>query len=193
LVQNILTYASAWKPKPRRQAVYIGDAAGKSYLEAAGVSLAADGYLPVDGVLIVGPGGGRVLAGGGDQIPNWLKAGGHVLTIGLDEADANALLPAPVRMKRQEHIATFFEPAGAQSPFAGIGPADVHNRDPRELPLVTGGASALGDGVLAQAENGRVVFDQLAPWQFDAKQPMNVKRTFRRTAFLLSRLLGNMG
>ena len=46
---------------------------------------------------------------------------------------------------------------------------------------------------MAQAENGRIVFDQLAPWQFDAKQPMNVKRTFRRAAFLFSRLLGNMG
>jgi hypothetical protein len=95
-------------------------------------------------------------------------------------------------MKRAEHIASFFEPAGASSPLAGIGPADVHNRDPRELPLVTG-EGALGDGVLAQAENGQVVFCQLAPWQFDAKQPMNVKRTFRRAAFLLSRLLGNMG
>jgi hypothetical protein len=54
-------------------------------------------------------------------------------------------------------------------------------------------ASALGDGILADAENGHVVFCQLAPWQFDAQQPMNVKRTFRRAACLLSRLLGNMG
>jgi hypothetical protein len=96
-------------------------------------------------------------------------------------------------MKRAEHIAAFFEPAGPHSPLAGIGPADVHNRDPRELPLVAGGASVLGDGVLAQAGNGRVVFCQLAPWQFEPKGPMNVKRTFRRTACLLSRLLGNMG
>jgi hypothetical protein len=38
-----------------------------------------------------------------------------------------------------------------------------------------------------------VVFCHLAPRQFDAKQPMNVKRTFRHVAFLLSRLLGNLG
>ena len=116
-----------------------------------------------------------------------------MLAVGLDEADANAFLPVPVRMKRAEHIATFFEPPGAQTPFAGIGPADVHNRDPRELPLVAGGASSLGDGILAQAENGHIVFCQHAPWRFDTKQPMNVKRTFRRAAYLLSRLLGNMG
>jgi hypothetical protein len=32
----------------------------------------------------------------------------------------------------------------------------------------------------------------LAGWPFDAKQPMSVKRTFRRAALLLSRLWGNM-
>jgi hypothetical protein len=222
LTRNILRYVSAWKPQPRRHAVYAGDPAGRRYLEAAGISLASEGQgsLTADRVLIVGPGGvpraeprvytgtnpakagwrpdGRLsdstgLLSRARQVRDWLNAGGHMLAVGLDEADANALLPSPVRMKHEEHIASFFEPCGAHSPFAGIGPADVHNRDPRELPLVAGGASVLGDGILAQAENGHVVFCQLAPWQFDAKQPMNVKRTFRRTAYLLSRLLGNMG
>jgi len=205
LARNILAYVSAWKPEPRQQAVYAGDPAGRRYLEAAGISLVpeGDGSLTADRVLIVGPGGGQTLAGRAGQVRDWLNAGGHLLAIGLDEADANAFLPVPVRMKRAEHIATFFEPSGPHSPLAGIGPADVHNRDPRELPLVagggtlpslrSGGASALGDGILAQAGNGHVVFCQLAPWQFEPKGPMNVKRTFRRAACLLSRLLGNMG
>jgi hypothetical protein len=38
-----------------------------------------------------------------------------------------------------------------------------------------------------------VVSCQLVRWQFDPKQPLNVKRTLRRAAFLLSRLLGNIG
>ena len=50
----------------------------------------------------------------------------------------------------------------------------------------------MGDGILAQAGNGKVVLCQVAPWQFDQK-PVNVKRTFRRAAVLLSRLLGNLG
>jgi hypothetical protein len=194
LTRNLFTYAAAWKPGPRRQALYAGDPAGRRYLEAAGIPLAAerDQRLTPDRLLIVGPGGEQMPARPA-QVRDWLNAGGHVLAIGLEQAEANAVLPSPVHMKRAEHIAAFFEAAGAASPFAGIGPADVHNRDPRELPLVASGASVLGDGVLAQAEDGRVVFCQLAPWQFDAQQPMNVKRTFRRTAFLLSRLLGNMG
>ena len=80
-----------------------------------------------------------------------------------------------------------------KSLLVGVGPADVHNRDPRELPLVTPGATAVGDGVLAQAENANVVFCQLLPWQFDPKEPMNLKRTFRRAAALVTRLAANMG
>jgi hypothetical protein len=96
-------------------------------------------------------------------------------------------------MKRAEHIAAWFPAAASGSPLAGVSPAEVHNRDPREFPLITGGAAPVGDGILAQSVDGHVVFCQLAPWQFEAKRPMNVKRTFRRAVFLLSRLLGNMG
>ena len=38
-----------------------------------------------------------------------------------------------------------------------------------------------------------VVFCQLAPWQFDYNKLYNLKRTFRRTSYLLTRLLANMG
>jgi hypothetical protein len=47
--------------------------------------------------------------------------------------------------------------------------------------------------VLAQAENANVVFCQLLPWQFDPREPMNLKRTFRRAAALVTRLAANMG
>jgi hypothetical protein len=62
---------------------------------------------------------------------------------------------------------------------------------------VAAGATVLGDGVLALAPAGaeqpNVVFCQLAPWQFDAQRSSNLKRTFRRSSVLLTRLLGNMG
>jgi hypothetical protein len=96
-------------------------------------------------------------------------------------------------MKKGEHIATYFEPPGVNSLFAGVSPADVHNRDPRELPLVSRGAAVVGDGVLARGEDANVVFCQMAPWQFDPIKPMNLKRTFRRSSFLLTRLAGNLG
>ena len=38
LARNILAYVSAWKPSPRRKAIYVGDPAGKRHLESAGLS-----------------------------------------------------------------------------------------------------------------------------------------------------------
>jgi beta-galactosidase len=195
LSRNILLYAMTWKPSASRKALYVGDPAGKSHLETAGMSLGdyAKDELSADLVLIVGPGGGKKLAGDAAAIAKWLKDGGHLLAIGLDGADAEAFLPFKVETKRKEHIATYFEAPGRDSLFRGIGPANLHNRDPREIPLVSGGASTLGDGTLAKAENVNVVFCQVVPWQFEHKKQMNVKRTFRRASCLVTRLAANMG
>jgi hypothetical protein len=95
-------------------------------------------------------------------------------------------------MKRVEHIGASFTSAGLDSLLAGVGPAEVHNRDPRELPLVADGAKILGDGVLAQVVGSHVVFCQLAPWHFAGEQA-NLRRTRRHTAVLLARLLANLG
>jgi hypothetical protein len=51
----------------------------------------------------------------------------------------------------------------------------------------------VGDGVLAFAPDATVVFCQLAPWDFDYLKYYNLKRTFRRLACLVTRVLGNMG
>jgi len=45
-----------------------------------------------------------------------------------DEQNASAFLPFKVRMKKQEHIAAYFEPFGVNSLLAGIGPADGARR-----------------------------------------------------------------
>jgi hypothetical protein len=73
-------------------------------------------------------------------------------------------------MRRAEHIAAYFEPPRRDSLFAGVAPADVHNRDPREIPLLASGAAVLGDGVLAKADNANVVFYQLPPYDVSRAQ-----------------------
>ncbi|MCW3094486.1 MAG: Beta-galactosidase, partial [Chthonomonadaceae bacterium] len=213
LVRNLLNYASAWKPAPSRTAVYVGDPAGKAHLEAAGFSLSAfqGGKLSTDQVLVVGAGGGRKLAADASAVADFLKAGGNLLAVELDESDANAFLPTPVRMKQAEHIAAFFAPFGRNSLLAGVSPADIHNRDPHTFPLVTGGADVFGDGILAKMETANVVFLQFAPYRVGVapgsgasivaanlrSEPghprYNLRRTYRRTSFTLTRLLANMG
>src|SRR5262249_40781060 len=73
LTRNIVRYVSAWKPRPNRNALYVGDAAGQRHLEAAGLSLSPymKGELSAQRVLIVGPGGGQKLAGDGAAVGEW--------------------------------------------------------------------------------------------------------------------------
>lgn len=195
LARNLIRYAAEWKPSPKRTVLYAGDPAGKRHLETAGVAIADfdKTKLSADGILIVGPGGGRELAPHTTLLAGWLKAGGRLLAIGLNETEANAFLPHRIATTQKEHIASYFPPFAVRSPFAGVAPADVHNRDPRKLPLITGGAEVIGNGILANAESGNVVFCQLAPWQFDPATPMNLKRTFRRSSCLVTRLAANLG
>jgi len=214
LANNILRYVDTWRPEPRRTAVYVGEPAGKTWLEACGVEPASfTGQSPrQDQVLVVGPGGGRDLPSKASSIASWIKSGGRVLALGLDQNDANSLLsidqvrphastnsptapdspspllrgegrgersisssqsqsalektsslPTNLTMRPAEHIASYFDPPGAHSLLAGVSPADVHNRDPRILPLVVDGATIYGDGLLATTNN--VVFCQLPPFQ----------------------------
>jgi beta-galactosidase len=195
LARNLLQYVADWKPSARRGVAYAGGLAGRAHLESAGLTLSAFGAgLSDDEVLVLTPGAGKELAGKATAIRKWLKAGGRALAIGLEAKEANAVLSTKIATRKAEHIATCFEAFGADSPFAGVSPAEVHNRDPRKLPLVKAGARVVGNGVLAEAARANVVFCQLAPWEFDySRERMNNKRTFRKTSNLLARLLGNMG
>jgi hypothetical protein len=195
LARNILEYACNWKPARRRSAAYIGDAGGKAHLESAGVSAAIydGGRLLPDQVLVVGPGGGQSLTGRASAVTDWLNAGGNLLAIGIDQSDADILLPFKVSMKTAEHISTFFEPFAGNSLLAGVSPADVHNRDPRDLSLLSEGVQVFGNGVLAKGDRASVVFFQLAPWHFDGSKQSNLRRTQRRASYVVSRLLANMG
>jgi hypothetical protein len=196
LVRNLLRYTSRpAAPTPGRPVIYAGDPAGLDHLRAAGVPAAPyeGGALAADRILVVGPGGGARLAAQKPALTRWLADGGSLLAIGLDETELATFLPEPPHTRSAEHIATFFEPPAAGSLLAGVGPADVHNRDPRLLPLVSTNVDLAGDGVLATAPGARVVFCQLVPWQFEFAGKANVKRTYRRASFLVSRLLGNLG
>ena len=76
----------------------------------------------------------------------------------------------PIEMKEEEHIAAYFESPGERRRWPASGRRMYYIRDPRVLPLVSGGAEVIGNGVLAKAANANVVFCQLVPWQFDPNE-----------------------
>lgn len=190
LARNLLRYVASWQPPPRRTAMYLGEPAGKQFLESLGLTLQAfDPTQASESILIIGPAAGEHT----DDIAKCLDHGGRLLTIGLDEADAKALPLPDLRVRTAEHIAAYFDPPAFNSPLLGIGPADVHNRDPRRMGLVTAGADVLGDGVLADSENANIVLCAIAPWQFGGSEQPNLRKTFRRSSYLVARLLANLG
>jgi hypothetical protein len=195
LVANILNYVSIYAPPAARKVCYVGQEAGRKHLEQMGLAVAAyqGGSPRTDEVLVVGPHASPALAAHADVIRRWVAAGGNVLAIGLGQEEANAFLPFSVRTRKREYICSLFQPPAMTSLLAGIGPADVMNRDPRQIELLTEGVTAIGDGVLAVAPHAKVVFCQLAPWEFDYRKYFNLKRTFRRASYLVTRVLGNMG
>jgi beta-galactosidase len=192
LLRQLLNYVSTWKLAPRRSAVYAGDPAGRKHLEAAGVNVLAydGGKLSSNQVLVVGATAAE-LAGHASKIAEFVLNGGNLFGIGLDQESLHTVLPFKVAARKGEHIAAWFEAPAMNSSFAGVSPADLHNRDPQDVPLITSGMNVLGNGVLAHQSN--VLLCQLAPWQFEPGGQMNLKRTHRRVSFLLSRLLGNLG
>jgi len=196
LARNILRYVSAWKPSPRRTVVYAGEEGGLVHLRKAAFSpvLYSGQELSAEQVLVVGPGAGRQLAKDGARIGEFVKAGGHVLGVGVSGDEASSFLPFEVKTSPSEHIAAYFEPFGMNSLLAGVSPADVYNRDPRDLPLVTDGLEPVGDGILGYADGANVVLFQLAPWHLDySGEKMNIKRTFRKASYATARVLANMG
>ncbi|MDB6038896.1 MAG: Beta-galactosidase [Verrucomicrobiales bacterium] len=195
LVLNLIHYVGNWKSATHRGAMYAGEPAGKTFLESIGAEVRSiDGTkLSPDQLLILGPGSGKEIGTNITLVNEFLNAHGNLLAIGLDQSDINSALPVQVTMKTTEHIGSYFKPFGLASVFAGIGPSDVHNRDPRRLPLITSRAEIVGDGVLAKTSGANIVFVQMAPWQFQNSQQANLRRTFRRTAAMLNQLLANMG
>lgn len=185
LVANLCRYVAGWQPPPRRAAFYLGEEAGRQYLQAMGVALVDE--PGADRTLVAGPGANLA------PVKSWLAGGGAMVAFGLSRDELNRGLPRPVQARPAEHIATVFEPAPAASLLAGVGPGEVHNRVPQELPLVTSGATILGDGVLAAADGANAVLCGLVPWRFASDRQDSLKRTYRRVNHLAARLLGNVG
>lgn len=192
---NILRYASEWKPQPRREVAYFGEPAGRIFLEKLGVAFAQDRNETffANHLLVIGPGGEKFLSARKQEIERWLGSGGNLLSIGLPHAAANAFLPFSIATRDQEHIATYFTEAPGSSFLAGVGPADLQNRDPRIFPLLQAGPGIVGNGILGSSQKPNVIFCQAIPWEYENHRTPNVKRTYRRYSFVVSRLLANMG
>ncbi len=183
LARNVLSWAAAYAGAPGRPVAYAGEPAGLEHLRRAGFAPAAKPSR--DAILVAGPGAAEAL--------RRERGAAAYLAVGLSGEEARAVLPVKVTTKRAEHTGTTFPPPPAASPLAGVGPADLMNRDPAEFDLVTGGVPPLGDGVLAADGERGVVLLQMAPWRYSDPAAWHHRRTYRRASAALARILGNLG
>jgi hypothetical protein len=200
LASNLLSFAEGWKPEASRKVYYVGDPAGRAHLERSGieVEMVTPGLLDTlsrrnensTALLVIGPESekfGRLAA-----MARAIDGGCNALAIGQAPTLLRAAFRGRVKARRGEHIATTFNGPKADGWCAGIGSADVYNRDPKEYDLIVEDNDIEGSDIVAFSPTIHAAFCQLVPWQFDTKL-MNQKHTFRRTSFLLTRLLCNLG
>ena len=73
------------------------------------------------------------------------------------------------------------------------GPAKTSFNSRQSLGVILLAALGLRLIVLAMTTNSDIAFCQLVPWEFEANKQSNLKRTYRRTSFTVTRLLSNFG
>ncbi|MDA1193069.1 MAG: hypothetical protein O3A46_15445, partial [Candidatus Poribacteria bacterium] len=187
IVTNLVRYVATRQPSPSRAIAVIGDRTMRDQLATLGVDIASFAHeqLADYQALVVGPGSASILSEKREVIGEWIDKGGYLLTIGLHETELSAL-PVVPETDRREYIASTVEPDAMDRLLEGVGSGDLHIRVPRELSLIGGNA-------LAQSIQRNVVFCQIAPWMFGGTVRENERMPYRRTSFVLARLLGNMG
>jgi hypothetical protein len=201
LCRNLIAYAANPQPMPRRQVVYAGDARGEQLLRDLGVPFTpyAPERLSGNVLLVVGPNYASL-----PSLQQYRRDGMNVLCIGLGSEDLDRILgeirertrgwKLPTRNVQTYSCHEHSLSDHPDSAYAGVSQADVHWRtkvrltvidDPAQRPQVLQTVAFYG--------KGRTVLCQVAPWMFDTDAKPYVRTSYRRTVFLASRLLANLG
>lgn len=184
--RSLLVRLNTAKPFVSRPVVYIGDANGKKMLDSLRINYTEDRNAVKEGnLLVLGPGS---------------KLGDYKAVL-QNGADILALAPA------RESLASLLKPEELPDPgrhfpdyangllnhpeFSGISNADLHWRSPIPLSFDPEGSGGRALRVF-RIGKGRLVVSLVAPWLFDANE-RQFRSTVRRSSFLLSRLLHNLG
>ncbi|MBN1670131.1 MAG: hypothetical protein JXR37_03815 [Kiritimatiellae bacterium] len=191
LCANLLGYLDTAQPAASRRVLYSGDARGSALLEELGISFQAAAGAPLDtrALLVIGPGSTGALAIGGA-----VERGLNVLCLGLDGNELDRVVPGAVRVARKPTVPSlvrdFSDPA-----LAGLSNAELHWRTELEVAALEPDADGAGNEALRVLRKGagRIVLCQAAPWMFDYRAKPYLRTTWRRNAFLVSRLLDNLG
>jgi hypothetical protein len=193
LVQNLLSYCASPAPTVSRTTYYAGGPEGKDALKKLGVDAQdpAVKRLGTGDLLVLGPGApGPTQA----ELTASVADGLNVLLLAND-AQALQRAPVPCRAETKTAVSSPLNSPAQDAAFRGLSNAETHFRDFRDLALLSGVPTADRQGLLAETDlgKGKVAFCQVAPWMFDPARYPHDRTTYRRTAFMLGRILSNLG
>ena len=191
LCQQLLAYLADIDPAPRRKVAYAGDGHGSDLLAKLGVPFEKmESRTPNSAdLLVVGPKAPHV-----PDLNAAVTNGLHVLCLGLSSEDLQRLLPGKVKAQDREIYSEMVEHLASLPACVGVSNAELHWRTKLSIAALAD-TSPTSSAALKTIPIGKglVVLCQAAPWMFDYKAKPYLRTTFRRNAFLVSRLLANLG
>ncbi len=183
--QKILVRLDSAKEFSARQVVYQGDAQGKEALEALRIRYAEQNDVSAGSLLVLGP--GSDLGKYKEQLLNGLD----ILALTPTREELAAVLKAEELPLAGRHFPDYANGLEKHDEFRGISNSDLHWRHPIPFSFAPGGGGGRALRVF-RIGKGRLVISLVAPWMFD-KNEWQYRTSIRRSTFLLSRLLHNLG
>ena len=116
----------------------------------------------------------------------------NILALGLSAEELNRAFPGEFQTQNGEFYSDYVPGLAKIPEFAGIGNAELHWRGKVRFDAFS--PDSPGGRMLCRKEIGKgcVVAMQLPPWKFSETE-FSCRTTRRRTAYLASRLLANLG
>lgn len=191
IVSNLLSYLDKVEeaPPPPR-VLYAGGADGASLLSALGIqNQPFNGRMnPASDVLVLASGAENL-----DSVKNAMEQGADVLCIGLDRRELSILFGNKIKVKEGSFVSALVKDL-SQPEYRGISNSDLHWRTRPQMAAIVDvdDTSNLALKVI-QTDQGKLVFLQVRPWEFNYDEKPYLRTTYRRTVFLVSRLLANLG
>ncbi len=191
LCRNLLNSLATTAPAIERTAYYAGAKEGARFLTQLGVNPVAYSGQALDArsVLIVTPGCGAIAG-----LAEGLRKGAELLALGLDQREIESLGLSAGAMTVAPTTGSLISDFGTPD-FQGISNAELHTRTLKlPVPQFVETTKTSNELLKYQAIGaGGAVFCQIAPWMFDYQAHPYLRTTYRRSVFLVSRLLNNLG
>ncbi|MDR0931514.1 MAG: hypothetical protein LBM70_00625 [Victivallales bacterium] len=186
LFRKALTLLDRATPETSRDVFYAGGNEGAALLEALKIPFTRySGSLPNHALLVLGSG-----ADVPDLSEN-IKQGCRILALGLNRDELSKVMPGEFTFESGEFDSDFVPNLRETSLFAGISNADLHWRGKMKFDGFTNNPHGR-DLAIRHSGKGCLIAVQLPPWKFDPAE-FYYRTTRRRSTFLVSRLLANLG